>query len=484
MRCWFNTAAKLIPKFNPCVYNKRGLSQLLQYVGVFSSSISDEDVLTVNVPRYVFFLTRMTKLPKVIASGIRQLAIEHPTSKDHFRLLSPSADYLAHYRIRFLTYMVVKDLFITDHVPEVETANIRDTILDRFEKNNLFIYNERLSVDCWLFGVSILKLSREFASRAKYVSADMHKKPSDTATRPKGRSTISNKNLYRVITSFPSDIGDHDFEIKVLRNKAETFFGLPWNYLYEIYGVFPPHPDYVYSNKQVPAEDRGMYFHFWDAVNERVNSADYVQKAVPDGLTKERQLLKPFVQVYAGTPYMFHYRGLFDYYTKPNPKNDPALGVVSSAVNLNAAIPNLLPFLKELASLTRYELKERAFKPPVKSRMSNEQFIQQQIAKSVATREANKHRLLENKSWSPKDPRVRFTPFEDDTLCEFYRPGMTEETRVAIERVCAGHSWDTIVIHARLLCNKMMDAGVTDPTKLPYIRATPRIKKLIEEMNR
>jgi hypothetical protein len=412
-------------------------------------------------------------------SGIKFISEEYPTVRKHERLLFPSADAKYPKRFRHLTYKVVKDLFITALVPEVETANIQETTLVVLERGNQYLASDKLNLDAWFFGVYLKDMSSEFVRRFKYKPLDP-KEPRHLEDKA-GTKLLSRVEASRkpdtITIMLLSGFVEKPFDIKVLHSRGKTFFGLPWNRFYREYGVLPPRPSSVYKNNNTVAADRGMYVTFYDSVTSNaVGDAEYIQQDIAAGLKTERGLLKPFVSVYVNTPYMFTLDGLYC--------EDQSRMAQSHFMRV---IPRLKEVLVEFDLMSRQSLRDRrnrTYPQSFEPKVSMERFLVDQIAKSVATREANKNRLLEDKKWLPTDSRVRFTPLEDDIICEFYRPGMPDEDKEKLLRACEGHSWNTIATHAKLLCEKLVDAGVTDPTKLPYIRATPRIKKLIEEMNR
>lgn len=479
MRNWFNVTSKVVPNFNPSDRKRVSLSSLLQHVGVFIATVGEQSCLTINVPRYVAFLTRMSRVPTSIVSGIKFISEEYPTVRKHERLLFPSADAKYPKRFRHLTYKVVKDLFITALVPEVETANIQETTLVVLERGNQYLASDKLNLDAWFFGVYLKDMSSEFVRRFKYKPLDP-KEPRHLEDKA-GTKLLSRVEASRkpdtITIMLLSGFVEKPFDIKVLHSRGKTFFGLPWNRFYREYGVLPPRPSSVYKNNNTVAADRGMYVTFYDSVTSNaVGDAEYIQQDIAAGLKTERGLLKPFVSVYVNTPYMFTLDGLYC--------EDQSRMAQSHFMRV---IPRLKEVLVEFDLMSRQSLRDRrnrTYPQSFEPKVSMERFLVDQIAKSVATREANKNRLLEDKKWLPTDSRVRFTPLEDDIICEFYRPGMPDEDKEKLLRACEGHSWNTIATHAKLLCEKLVDAGVTDPTKLPYIRATPRIKKLIEEMNR
>jgi hypothetical protein len=420
----------------------------------------------------------MSRVPTSIVSGIKVIAEEYPTVRRHERLLFPSSDEHYAKRFRHLTYKVVKDLFINALVSEIETANINETTLVSLETGNQYLASDKINLDSWFFGVYLRDMSMEFVRRFKYKPLDP-KEPrhleDKAGTAVCGRSGIS-RNPDTITVVLPSRSGDKEFDIKVLRIGSRTLYGLPWNRFYHEYGVLPPKPNSVYKTKQFLCVDRGMYFTFYNAITtSSVADAEYVQRDIVEGLKTERGLLKPFVSVYVNTPYMFTLDGLFC--------EDISKMAQSHFMSV---IPRLREVLEEFDFMSRMSLRSRRNKTTshhANPKVPIERFLVDRIAKSVATREANKQRLLEGKEWSPQAPRVRFTPLEDDIICEFYKPGMSTKDKERLLNACEGHSWNTIAAHAKLLFEKLVDAGVTDPTKLPYIRATPRIKKLLEKMN-
>lgn len=466
---WYNAARKQIPSFDPCSHDpKRVLSTLLQYVGVFATSISGRKVVTINVPRYLYFLTRMGRISPTLSAGIKNVLSEYPTSRKRERSLSPAADEKARDRFNFLTYKVVKDIFVSDLVSEVETANLRETILVKHEAKNSYFELARINLDSWLFGVSLDGLSRDYVRRFKYRPLDKKDKERNNVRNAKGRLSRRHKIPHTINMMVPGAEGTRTYTLKVLRLNGKTFFGLPWKRFYLSYGVLPPKPSSVYKTAQLSGGNRGMYNDFFESVSTDDVKEEYVQKEVVGGLDTERGLLKPFVQVFEGTPYMFTLDGLFC---------EDKLRTTST--HFMYIIPRLRKFLESLNLMSNFELKSLSVKPTKRVF----KYDSERVAHETEKREKSKQRLSEGKPWSPKDERVRFTSIENDLICEFYRPGITNEGKKKLMQSCSGHSWDVISIHAKSLCKKMIAAGVTDPTKLPYIRVTPEIKKLLKKMD-
>ena len=80
--------------------------------------------------------------------------------------------------------------------------------------------------------------------------------------------------------------------------------------------------------------------------------------------------------------------------------------------------------------------------------------------------------------------RIRFTPDEDDIIIARYRPKMTDDEIAKLRRDLAGRTWPAISRRAKVLCHEMIDAGITDLSKLPHRRVTPKMKEHLREAKR
>ena len=511
MFSWYHVVKRNNPDFQPADFSSDyNLTRFLQMVGVFVSPrllytpeeqpkgmftlainvprylsfrprllyTSEEQMFTlaINVPRYLSFLSRFMVMPKRLIAGLRGVADEQLTTRKPELTFSPIADSDYTTRLRYLTYRVMKDKFLSETVREVETAILRDTLPGILELENTRLNDNSIPQDSWYFGIVVPDLAKLLTSRFSLkLAPKIPKYLSKNANKPTHKLRASSSLLREPIPiSVKLSVGNivDDFVIKVLPVGGKVFFGLPWLAFFNISNLLPPDPSSVYAKSHMKITNkRGFYRQFYNTfLFGDLPSEEYVQKDVEGNLSAERQSLKKNVCVFMNTPYMFTLSKL-------------ETSLYGNGKNPLKFIPELRSILEQLSCMPAYQLRGLRIKEPKEPKEPRELSSSDFYQKNQRRKEVIKERLEgEGTTWTPKDPRLHFTPAEDQFLCMYYRPGMTPETREKLlTEWCAGHSWNVITKRAKFICEKLVREGVTDPSRLPYIRMTSSLKKLLNE---
>jgi hypothetical protein len=459
---------------------KHSLFPLLQDVGILLRETDNN--IHMHVPRYLNFLMTVGYLGP-LANSISALHKENEKVSPR-DLLFPSQrqDYLE--AMTRLSNPIISDLLDGPLVEFAPSERSLSSYISTVENGNRYFDNRddaslsRLYVVFGMQGVtnSLIAMYKKLYNTNKVDDSEVPKRKS---TAPKHHDARSPLTIPTTLVS-KKDNREHRVDLKVLRISGVTYFGLPWGFLREHFGVHPPRPDFVYSS--IPAcvnltdytryvdNTLGMYADTYRNSLAGINSEFGTIPRQGINLDVERKHLKTFVRVLKGTPYMFSLSGLCKLPSHAwYDRNDPL-----------CVCAELEPFLAKLSNTGYSELRKLGL-----TYLNNVKTSKAKKEADLAKRATRAKDALKNpdKAMKPTDPRLSFTPEEDAQILALYHPGFTSKDRVNLVRACPGHPWLAIVGRAQLLCERMVAEGETDPTKLPYIRATPRIKKLLEKMD-
>lgn len=477
MYTWYNAARQYDPKFNFLNRELGSLAPLLQHVGVFTLSIAGKQVLEISVPRYVAFLTRMCKVPSVISAGIKNILAEYPSAKASACKLLPGADSDYRDRFSFLTDNVLRDHILSSEIREMPMPEMREeSLFARVEKSSDYLSPDTIELCVWLFGVQVDDMRTDLTYRFKHRPND----PKDPlSTENRGRKSKGRVRGAKTPYDVPFVIVTRNdttkevlytkvYTIKVLRTKGLTFFGLPWKEFYRDYKATPPDPKCVYIRKRGGNAYIRPYMQFFEAMTSADSDMDFLKPDDTVDLNAERHILRPTVRVYISTPYLFAWDSLF-----------PEESKIVYPLPYRLDIPGLKSFLRAFNHMSELDIRARAHKP------KKAQLLKiPKITRVAYDKDKREHRLkaqADGKTWSPSDPRIHFTEDEDYFIYRNYRPKMTQETKDSIMRACPGHSWAVIGVRAKLLCEKLIEDGVTDLARLPHMYVTSRLKKLLSK---
>ena len=77
--------------------------------------------------------------------------------------------------------------------------------------------------------------------------------------------------------------------------------------------------------------------------------------------------------------------------------------------------------------------------------------------------------------------RARYTAEEDQAICRYYKPTMTEADKSILLRICKGREWIAIRTRATYLCRKYLKAGCTNINELPYKNYNAALRRKIAD---
>lgn len=466
MNAWYSAAREYDFKFDFLNREVGSLAPLLQHVGVFTNGVADKHVLEISVPRYIMFLTRMCKVPPVISAGIKNVLAEYPSSKASACKLLPGADSNYRDRFSFLTDKILRDHLLTSDIREMPVPNMREvSVFSRIEKHSDYLSPDTVDLPVWLFGVQVEDMRTDFIYTFKNRPLD----PKDPlSTENRGRKSKGRIRGAKTPYDILFNIGQKVYTIKVLRTKGLTFFGLPWKEFYRDYRVTPPDPKCVYIRKRGDSAYIRPYAQFFEAMTSDDPDMDFLKPDDSVDLNAERHILRPSVRVYVSTPYLFAWDSLF-----------PEESKIVYPLPYRLDIPGLKSFLKAFNHMAELDIRARAHKPKKAQPLKIPR-----VTRVAYDKDKREHRLkaqADGKTWSPSDSRIHFTEDEDYFICRNYRPKMTQETKDSIMRACPGHSWAVIGVRAKLLCEKLINDGLTDLSQLPHMYVTSRLKKLLSK---
>lgn len=64
---------------------------------------------------------------------------------------------------------------------------------------------------------------------------------------------------------------------------------------------------------------------------------------------------------------------------------------------------------------------------------------------------------------------ITYTREEDAAITRLLRPGMQEEDKIELSKICVGRKWKAILVRAKTLRDAMISSGIFDMGKLPYL---------------
>jgi hypothetical protein len=243
---------------------------------------------------------------------------------------------------------------------------------------------------------------------------------------------------------------------------------LPWKEFYRDYKATPPDPKCVYKRKGHKNPYLSWYAQFFEAMTSTDPDMDYLKPDATVDLKAERHILRPSVQLYISTPYLFAWDSLF-----------PEESEIVYPLPYRLDIPGLKSFIRDFDNMSELEIRARSYRPKKAQPPKIPRDTLVVVAKEK--RELRIKERAEGKKISLNDPRLRFTAAEDAFICRNYRPKMTQETKDSIMNACPGHSWEVIGVRAKILCKNLIELGVTDLNQLPHVYATSRMKKFLSK---
>jgi hypothetical protein len=86
-----------------------------------------------------------------------------------------------------------------------------------------------------------------------------------------------------------------------------------------------------------------------------------------------------------------------------------------------------------------------------------------------------------------EEPGTKYIPYlseEDEIIKRYFRNGMTPAQKEEILNVCVGRTWSAVKQRAVVLCEAMINDGISDESLLPYCRKTDKLLDLIRNMKK
>jgi hypothetical protein len=465
------------------------LFPLIQDVGVLLGD-SSGNPLNIHVPRYINFLMTVGHLGPLTPHLLECHNADPRCSPRDLLFPSGREQYLQ--TMTRLATTSLRDLLDSPSMEFYDSSDAGTSYLAKVERGNTYFDT---SVDPSLFKL-FLSLSMQSMTNTLVAAYRKRKdipvyyqkdraKPETKSTSDKRRR--GPRDPLKIPCTLHSTKDNNNEEIPVfiylVRSKGVTYFGLPWMFLRDNLKVsaYPPNPKYVYNRIPscvdpktykilVSGNITGMYAQTYTHAREGYCYNFQCMGSDTCDLSFERDHLHKWVKVFKNTPYLFSLSGLLKL---PPDAWDDGIDPLKACSELRYLLIKLenAPYSELRTSSIVYANRLDASKHKKElDEAKREGRIKEGVDPTFKV--------------SPTDSRLSFTAEEDAAILALYHVGMKPPVRLELLRKCAGHTWSSIVGRAKLLCDVLMSEGVTDPTKLPYIRATPRIKKLIEEMNR
>jgi len=473
--------------FNPTDKSKYTLFPLIQDVGVLLGD-SAGNPLNIHVPRYINFLMTMGYLGP-LAPYLAELHKADPKCTPRYLLFPSDREQYLDTMTR-LANPSLRDLLDGPKITFYDSSDVGTSYLSKVEWGNSYFDTRndpsRFSLFLSLSMQSVTNTLVMAYRRRKDIPVCAQKNRIKSETKSSSdKRRRGPRDPLKIPCTLRSTKDNNNDEIRVLislvRANGVTYFGLPWMFLRDNLKLpaYPPNPKYVYHNipggvdkttyKRLSCNITGMYADTYTHAREGYCYDFHCMGSEDVDLSLERTYLRSWVKVLKATPYLFSLRGLL---ALPPDAWDGGVNPLKECSELHYLLLKLenAPYSELRTSSIVYENRLDAAKHKKElDEAKREGRINEGVDPAFKV--------------SPSDSRLSFTAEEDAAILALYHVGMKPTTRVELLCKCAGHTWISIVGRAKLLCEVLISEGVTDPTKLPYIRATLRIKKLLEKMN-